>query len=101
MFLQVDSVVRDSPEDLYHIKTTNIQTEFIKDFRPWHRGKSLDYQGIEGDMTMVMMERVINPEYAPHKWYVIINEKDSDFRDRLNTLKATIPCPTVQNLNNQ
>jgi len=100
MFIQVDSVVRDSPDIPYSIRVTHLQTDWIKDFRVWHRGKGNEYEGVKGDFTKVLMERTIDINFQPQKWFVIINEKESDFRNRLNMLNSGIPCPTVKTISN-
>jgi len=96
MFLQVDTVVRDSQDDFYVVRSQHIKTEEISDFRPWHKGKdAASYQCIDGGMTVVYMQRHIEDGMENKKWFIIINEKESDFRDRLNSLSVTA-CPTNQ-----
>ena len=100
MFIQVDTVVKDTLEDLFVIRTAHLRTEQIRDFRVWHRGKGDSYQGIEGDLTVVNMEKSI-AHGESHKWFVVINERESDFRDRLNGLNTGDTCPTVKDISKQ
>lgn len=81
MFITVNTVVKGQG-NLFTLKQADLRIEFIKGLRPWHRKP--EHQNIEGDLLRVNME----DQLLGNVWFVVINESEDSFRDRLREIKS-------------